>query len=364
MYEHAPVPVPPEVTAAHERRLRALARPGTWLTAEQRLEIALEVRGASSCQLCGQRRDVVSPAMIDGEHDRRTAAPDPVLDASHRVVVDPHRLTEAWFKALLHDGVDVVEYVELVGVVANVVALDTFAHALGLEQLPLPVAEPGDPSREFPDGLTTTTAWVPTVLPENAKGEIADFYAPFEVGNIVVALSMIPAELFGFWELVDSMYLPGENFPDLGYAGTLSRVQREVLAAQVSMLNQCFYCSSVHTLLLEASSGHAGVGVTMPALVDDARADGIGVANGPELIAFARAVHDGAAAQITEAREKLQAAAGPEAVGDAAAVVALFMAINRVANATGTRLDDRFEAATSDLRSTLRIDGFPTNGAV
>lgn len=362
MYQHSSIPVRPEVVAAHERRLRALARPGTWLPAGRRLEIAREARAADTCRLCNERRNVVSPSLVDGEHGRATAAPAAAVDASHRIVADPHRLSETWLKGLLGDGLDAAEYVELVGVVVTVVALDTFSRAIGVEASPLPAAEPGDPPGVLPDGLTTETAWLPTVQAGAATGELAAFYERFEIGNIVVALSMVPAEELGFWDLVDAMYVPLPSFVDLSYGRALSRVQMEILASQVSMLNQCFYCSSVHVMLLDAARRQAGIDVGTAALAGRTPADEAGL-HSTELVGFARAVHGGSRRDIEAARDRLRAVAGPAAVGEAAAVVGLFMAINRVADATGTRVDEHVAAATTELRAALGIDAFPVDGA-
>ena len=81
--------------------------------------------------------------------------------------------------------------------------------------------------------------------------------------------------------------------------------------------------------------------------------DGGGVPHGALLIRFAEAVVQGADAAA--ARHAVLAAIGAAALVDAAAVVALFNAIDRVADATGIPLEPEKAAATADFRAALRV---------
>jgi hypothetical protein len=84
------------------------------------------------------------------------------------------------------------------------------------------------------------------------------------------------------------------------------------------------------------------------------------VAHGAELLAFAEAaVGDG---DLDAARAALLECVGPEGLVDAAAVVAGFDATDRIADATGTQLDDYLEAGTVELRAELGIDELATLG--
>lgn len=60
-------------------------------------------------------------------------------------------------------------------------------------------------------------------------------------------------------------------------------------------------------------------------------------------------------ASLAEARHALIAALGPAGFVDAAAVVALFNAIDRVADATGIPLEPGKASATADFRVALGI---------
>lgn len=76
------------------------------------------------------------------------------------------------------------------------------------------------------------------------------------------------------------------------------------------------------------------------AAVRDGPADGSGVASGRELLAFADVVMRGDAPAIESARADVERALGPRGVVDAAAVMAMFNVVDRVADATGIPIDE------------------------
>jgi hypothetical protein len=88
-----------------------------------------------------------------------------------------------------------------------------------------------------------------------------------------------------------------------------------------------------------------------------------GVTHGRALVGFAEAVLGDDDAALAVARDRLRGALGPEGLVDAAAVVGLFNAIDRVADATGIPLEPAKAAATSDFRAALGIDGFAADHA-
>jgi alkylhydroperoxidase family enzyme len=87
----------------------------------------------------------------------------------------------------------------------------------------------------------------------------------------------------------------------------------------------------------------------------EAQAGG-GVPHGATLIRLAEAVVEGT--DTTDARAAVRDALGDAALVDAAAVVALFNAIDRVADATGIPLEPAKAEATADFRPALRIGKF------
>ena len=63
-------------------------------------------------------------------------------------------------------------------------------------------------------------------------------------------------------------------------------------------------------------------------------------------------------AKLARAREALMTALGPLGLVDAAGVVGLFNAIDRVADATGIPLEPEKAAASSDFRAALDLHRF------
>lgn len=83
-----------------------------------------------------------------------------------------------------------------------------------------------------------------------------------------------------------------------------------------------------------------------------------GVAASPVLIAFADRALGRDAAALAAARANLVARLGRAAMIDAAAVIAGFDGITRIADATGIPLEPPKAEAVADLRATLGLDEF------
>ena len=83
-----------------------------------------------------------------------------------------------------------------------------------------------------------------------------------------------------------------------------------------------------------------------------------GVPHGRLLMRFAEAVLDEDEAALSRARTELLRALGPEGFVDAAAVVGLFNAIDRVADATGIPREAEKAQASADFRAALGLDRF------
>jgi len=75
---------------------------------------------------------------------------------------------------------------------------------------------------------------------------------------------------------------------------------------------------------------------------------------------FAEAIVTGPVAAVAAARDALERRLGGEAVVDAAAVAALFHAINRVADAVGIQFEASKLERTADLRAQLGLDDMAT----
>jgi hypothetical protein len=108
--------------------------------------------------------------------------------------------------------------------------------------------------------------------------------------------------------------------------------------------------------LLRASAKHLGKTFDL-SVVMTGTGDG-GIVHGQELMTFAEATLGDDGGALGKARRSLLWALGAAALVDAAAVAGLFNAIDRVADATGTPLEDWKAEATSDVRSAIGIDDF------
>jgi len=240
-YDAAPVPVRPDLPAAHRRAWRRLAEPGAWWTGAERVAIAAETRNAHQCRLCAERREALSPNAVSGEHDAVSTLPAAALEVIHRVTVDHGRLSRAWFEKTLAAGLDDAHYVEIVDVVVTLVSIDSFCRGLGLPPHPLPEPLPGEPSRYRPAGALAENAWVPMISFLRAKGDEADLYDGKPTGNVIRALSLVPDAVRTLKDLSAAHYLSAEKMLDLSAGRSLDRSQIELIAGRVSALNECFY---------------------------------------------------------------------------------------------------------------------------
>lgn len=225
-----------------ERAWQRLASPGTWWSAEERLAIAVEVRKAQSCPLCRRRKDALSPYTVEGRHDPAGPLCASAIEVVHRLATDSGRLTRKWLDAMLGSGVTEEQYVEAIGVIALITALDTFDHSLGVGERPLPAPRPGTPSRHRPAGAKRDLAWVHTVAPEALTALDPDPYKNYGTKNIHRALSLVPQEVINFFELDVELYLKDQEIRDFDREyRALSHMQIELLAGRVSALNGCYY---------------------------------------------------------------------------------------------------------------------------
>jgi hypothetical protein len=105
-------------------------------------------------------------------------------------------------------------------------------------------------------------------------------------------------------------------------------------------------------------SGEAnGLNIDLEGALDADHIGDVGVPASPELLAFTNAVELGRG-DIDETRSALAAVIGDEATTEAAAIIAIFNGLVRVADGTGIQLDDgMFNASVSD-RESLDINRF------
>ncbi len=244
-YDEAAIDVRNDLAAAHQRAWNRLVNCGAWIGGKRRLAIAVETRASAECAYCQECKSALSPYAVSGEHQAATELPNNVIDVVHRIATDPGRLTRAWFDRAIDSGIKDEEFVEIVGVVVTTIAIDMFTRAIGLPPHPLPEPEPGEPTRARPVGVKPGPAWVPMLAPEDMTADEAcleNVYVSPDPTFIRLALSLVPSEASGLFDMVDAQYLPGRLMPDLAAQHrAINRAQMELIAERVSAINGCFY---------------------------------------------------------------------------------------------------------------------------
>ena len=110
-----------------------------------------------------------------------------------------------------------------------------------------------------------------------------------------------------------------------------------------------------HTALLRASGQHGGETFALSAALEG---DGtqVGVPNGAALVEFGEAMLLGDEARRAAARARVYRELGAAGLVDAAAIVASFNAVVKLADASGIPLEDFKAEATADLRAELGLE--------
>jgi alcohol dehydrogenase class IV len=108
--------------------------------------------------------------------------------------------------------------------------------------------------------------------------------------------------------------------------------------------------------LLRESSNAKGEGYDLN-LLTGAGGDG-NIPHGALLVSFADAVLGTDDQRLDEVRAAIRSRMGNAALVDAAAIVATFNAIDRVADATGIPIEDNKAESTADIRAALGINAF------
>ena len=241
-YRLSPLPVREDLAAAQRRAWARLAEPGEWWSGAVRIAIAEETRAAADCAFCRERKAALSPYGAAGAHSRATDLPEVLVEVIHRIRTDPGRLVRRFYEEALAGGLSDAEYVETVGVMATVITIDSFCDAMGLPRHKLPAPAPGQPCRRRPAGAKEGLAWVPTVAPEDLTEAEAGMYEGLSAVNIHRALSLVPAEVVGFFDMDSVHYLPDAQLTDFATEyRALTHAQIEFLAGRVSAINRCVY---------------------------------------------------------------------------------------------------------------------------
>ncbi len=233
-----------ELKAALDTAWTALGAPGVWWTGQDRVKIVQETRTARFCALCQARKTALSPTAVAGRHEAATNLPDAAVEAIHRIVTDPGRLSQAWYRRTTAAGLGDETYVEALSVVAIATAVDTFDRASGQTVRALPAVRRGEPTRRRPAGAKPGLGWMPMLAPEDVTPDDPPLYESGGRigGNVHRALSLVPEAMMQFWDMFETMYLPQAAMRDFAREyRAIDHAQIEMLAARVAVRNQCVY---------------------------------------------------------------------------------------------------------------------------
>lgn len=165
-------------------------------------------------------------AEIIREDPTHVGTPDGLaLEAAVRIAHRPATITAEWLDEMEQLGLPRGPYVEIVGIVSRLVAVDTFVRAVGAKQLDLPDPLDGPATGEIEMRAKQRRAFVPIMEPAAAT----------------TALSLLPSESAARRDLHAALYLDDDDMADAEIVRDLTRAQMELIAAHTSFLNECFY---------------------------------------------------------------------------------------------------------------------------
>jgi hypothetical protein len=193
-----------EIDEVVDEQWRALGEAGTWLDGRQRVAVVQAAR-----ELVG-----ATPA-----------EPRSIEDVARLVARHASTITVDTVDGIEVAGVDRATYVEIVGIVSRVAAIDTFDRGIGRPPRARPDATGGTPSREPVADARRRAGLVPTV------GAIGP----------PTALTSVRREAADQEALHGVLYLSYGGMADLDADRGLHRTQMELIAARVSLLNDCFF---------------------------------------------------------------------------------------------------------------------------
>ncbi len=200
------IPIPGPEAALLERTGHSIAASGPSLTGRERSEVALLSRAYAA--------------------ERATPTPGAPREALvWKLTNEAGTIRGDWVDALDVAGISAAEYVEVLGIVSRLAAIDTFCIGLGAPLVHLPEASRLPPTGATARDATIDGAWIPTVGPA---------WPPS-------ALSLVPSEHQAMHDLHAVFYLSMEGMADMDAERGLHRTQMELVASRTSLLNECFY---------------------------------------------------------------------------------------------------------------------------
>jgi alkylhydroperoxidase family enzyme len=207
--EGSPVAVRPDLVNALREEWERLSGPGSVWTGRRRVALAAAARRGG----------------VPDDTQSKPTVPAAALQAAAVIYSRPAAITSARVDEYRAAGLDDRAYVETVGVVSRLAAVDGVLAALGIDPEPLP-----DPIAGTPSGIVAQRA-------RPGRG-----YVPMVGGTSVVgALSLLPAEAAAQEALHGPLYLTYDDMSDLTYRRGLDRPRMELIASRTSAVNECFY---------------------------------------------------------------------------------------------------------------------------
>ena len=186
-----------------------LARPGAGFTGTERIAIARRARAGRLGRT--QPDDTLAPALTE---------------VVGTLAATPAVTSQPWVEDAV-EALGEVQYLEVVGIVARVVAVDTFTRVVGVDPQSFPEPIGGDPTPvERSPKARKGRAWV----------NMVGFPVPPHV------LSLVPPEMDATSATAEALYMTGAQMedPDTSIDG-LHRTQIETVATTLSHRNECFY---------------------------------------------------------------------------------------------------------------------------
>lgn len=197
--------------AAIQQILGHIASPGSFFTGAERVSMVTHARAARGLETTAP--PVQLPVIV-----AQTAA---------RVAANAQSTRQSDVDAWIASGRDVLAYVEVVAVAAQISGIDSYHLALGGDLAPLPAPVIGSPTGASAPDAQIQNAWVPTV----------------GVALAPTALSALPTESDSRKSLGKIWYLTDDIIHQYGAepGRELSRPQMELVASRTSYLNECFF---------------------------------------------------------------------------------------------------------------------------
>jgi len=199
----------PAADAAIAAALTALASAGSYFTGAERLAMCMHARCARGLSATAPEvRSIIATSVA-------------------RVATEAMHSRQEHVAAWQTEGLDVLAFVEMVSVVAQISAIDSYRIGLGAALDPLPAPVPGEPTGASDERAVTSNAWVPTV----------------GVALAPTALNALPVEKAAKDAMAKEWYLTDEfvHKYDVEPGRELTRAQMELVASRTSYLNECFF---------------------------------------------------------------------------------------------------------------------------